>query len=59
MAEVSAGLAAQLALTQQAIALEMLKQSADLQQQSVAALLESVVSVPVSATKGSAVNIYA
>ena len=59
MAEVSAGIAAQLALTQQAIALEVLKQSAQLQQQSMAALLETIVSVPVSSNLGTNINLSA
>ena len=59
MAEVSAGIAAQLALTQQAIALEVLKQSADMQQQVATMLQESVASVPVSGTLGTNVNVAA
>ena len=57
MAEVSAAITAQVALTQQAIALEVLKQSVELQQQSMAVLLESAASVPVSGTHGVNVNI--
>lgn len=59
MPEISAGVAAQVALTQQAIALEVIKQSVELQQQSIAALLDSVASVPVSGTLGTNVNISA
>lgn len=59
MAEVSAAIAAQVALTQQAIALEVLKKSVELQQQSMAALMESVASVPVSGSLGVNVNISA
>ena len=44
MAGVSAGIAAQVALTQQAIALEVLKQSVELQQQAAAALIDAVAS---------------
>lgn len=57
MAGVSAGIAAQVALTQQAIALEVLKQSVELQQQSIAAIVEAVASVPVSGSLGTNVNI--
>ncbi len=59
MAGVSAGIAAQVALTQQAIALEVLKQSVELQQQSMAAIMDAVANVPVSGTLGTNVNISA
>ena len=59
MAGVSASVAAQVAMTRQAIALEVLKQNVEMQQQAMATLLESVASVPVSATHGTNVNISA
>lgn len=59
MAGVSAAITAQVALTQQAIALEVLKQSVELQQQSMAVLLDSVANVPVSGTRGVNVNLSA
>ncbi len=59
MAEVSAGIAVQLAMTQQAIALEMLKQNAQMQQSVVALLEENILNVPVSGTRGGSVNISA
>ncbi|MCB9991051.1 MAG: putative motility protein [Rhodospirillales bacterium] len=59
MAGVSAGIAAQVALTQQAIALEVLKQSVELQQQAAAALIDAVASVPVSGSLGVNINISA
>ncbi|AGH97525.1 hypothetical protein A11S_701 [Micavibrio aeruginosavorus EPB] len=52
-------IAANMAMTQQAIALEMIKQAADMQQQMVQMLQESVASVPVSSSRGTAVNIAA
>lgn len=59
MTEVSAGIAAQLAMTRQAIALEMIKHSAEMQQSLVAMIEESVDSVPVSGSRGGNVNISA
>ncbi len=59
MAGISAGVAVQAALTRQAIALEVLKQSADLQQKSADILLESIVNVPASGNRGANVNISA
>lgn len=59
MAEVSAAITAQLALTRQAIALEVIRQSVEMQQQSMAVLMESVASVPVSGARGVNVDISA
>lgn len=59
MAEVSAAISARVALTRQAVALEVLRQSAELQQQSMATLLDSIASVPVSGTRGVNVNLSA
>ncbi|WP_041802393.1 hypothetical protein [Micavibrio aeruginosavorus] len=59
MTELPAMIAANMAMTQQAIALEMIKQAADMQQQMVQMLQESVASVPVSSSRGTAVNIAA
>ena len=59
MTDIAAGVAAQVALTQQAIALSVIKQSVDLQQAAAEALLQSVANVPVSGTLGTNVNITA
>ena len=59
MSGVSAGIAAQMALTQQAIALEVLKQNAEMQQQVATMLQDSVANVPVSGSRGVSVNISA
>ena len=59
MTDIASGVAAQLAMTQQAVALEVLRQTANLQQQSISRLIDSVASVPVSAVKGTNVNISA
>lgn len=59
MTELPAMIAANMAMTQQAIAMEMIKQAADMQQQMVQMLQESVASVPVSTSRGTAVNIAA
>lgn len=57
--DISAGIAAQTALTQQAIALSVMKQSADMQMQLVAMLDEALANVPVSATRGTSLNMQA
>ncbi|AEP09122.1 hypothetical protein [Micavibrio aeruginosavorus] len=59
MTELPAMIAANMAMTQQAIAMEMIKQAADMQQQMVQMLQESVASVPVSTSRGTTVNIAA
>lgn len=59
MTELPAMIAANMAMTQQAIAMEMIKQAADMQQQMVQMLQESVASVPVSTSRGTSVNIAA
>ena len=59
MADIAAGVAAQVALTQQAVALSVIKQSVELQQLAIDQLLQSVANVPVSATHGTNVNITA
>jgi len=56
MAEVSAGIAAQLALTQQAIALQMIRQNAEMQQAIVEMIAQTVVP---AGSRGGAVNISA
>lgn len=58
MTEVAAGVAVQLAMTRQAIALEVIKQSAEMQQSVVAMLEETILNVPVSG-RGGTVNISA
>lgn len=57
--DIPAGIAAQTALTQQAIALSVIKQSADMQMQLVAMLDETLANVPVSATRGTSLNMQA
>lgn len=57
--DIPAGIAAQTALTQQAIALSVMKQSADMQMQLVAMLDEALAYVPVSATRGTSLNMQA
>lgn len=57
--DIPAGIAAQTALTQQAIALSVMKQSADMQMQLVAMLDEALANVPVSATRGTGLNMQA
>lgn len=57
--DIPAGIAAQTALTQQAIALSVMKQSADMQMQLVAMLDETLANVPVSATRGTSLNMQA
>jgi|GEM_PF-1265315 hypothetical protein len=57
--DIPAGIAAQTALTQQAIALSVMKQSADMQMQLVAMLDEALANVPVSATRGTSLNMQA
>ncbi len=57
--DISAGIAAQTALTQQAIALSVMKQSADMQMQLVAMLDDALANVPVSATRGTSLNMQA
>lgn len=59
MTGLPAMIAANMAMTQQAIAMEMIKQAADMQQQMVQMLQESVASVPVSTSRGTTVNIAA
>lgn len=56
--EIFAGLAAQTALTRQAIALETMKMAADMNQK-MADILSQALDVPVSSHRGSQVNITA
>lgn len=56
--EISAGLAAQTALTRQAIALETIKMAADMSQQ-MADILAQALDVPVSNSRGTTVNLSA
>ncbi len=56
--EISAGLAAQTAMTRQAIALETLKMAADMSQQ-MADILAQALDVPVSNSRGGNVNFTA
>jgi hypothetical protein len=57
--EIPAGIAAQSALNQQAVALSVLKHAADMQQQLVAILDEAIANVPVSASRGTSLNTQA
>lgn len=57
--DIPAGIAAQAALTRQAVALEVVKQAADMEKQLVAMLEEAILSVPMSSSRGSALNIQA
>lgn len=57
--DIPAGIAAQAAMTRQAIAMSMIKQAADMEKQLVAILDAAVSSVPVSSSRGSALNIQA
>lgn len=59
MSSIPAGIAAQQALTQQAIALSVLKQAADADKAIANMLQNAVESVPVSQARGSSVNISA
>ncbi|MBU0801019.1 MAG: hypothetical protein KKA05_08430 [Alphaproteobacteria bacterium] len=53
-----AGITAQIAMTQQAVALSVLKQSADMQQKMADILMESIVNVPTGG-RGGLVNMTA
>jgi hypothetical protein len=55
--DISAGIAAQAALTRQAMAVSMVKHAADMEKQLVAVLDAAISSVPVSSARGSALNI--
>lgn len=57
--EVSAGIAAQLAMTRQAVALSVIKQNAQAQQQIASILQQAVENVPASTVRGASVNISA
>ncbi len=55
--DISAGIAAQTALTRQAMAISMVKQAADMEKQLVAILDQAIANVPVSSARGAALNI--
>jgi len=57
--DISAGIAAQAAMTRQAMAMSMVKQAADMEKQLVAILDAAISSVPVSSSRGSALNMQA
>lgn len=57
--DIPAGIAAQAALTRQAITLQVVKQAADMEKQLVAMLEEAILSVPVSSSRGASLNIQA
>lgn len=57
--EASAGIVAQAAMTRQTIALSVLKQAADMEKQLAGILEAAISSVPVSSSRGSALNIQA
>jgi hypothetical protein len=56
--DMEAGITAQIAMTQQAVALSVMKQSADMQQKMADILMESIVSVPTGG-RGGLVNMTA
>lgn len=57
--DIPAGIAAQAALTRQAITIQVVKQAADMEKQLVAMLEEAILSVPVSSSRGASLNIQA
>lgn len=57
--EVPAGIAAQAALTRQAISLEMVKQAANMEQQLASILEQAISNVPVSSSRGATLNMQA
>ncbi len=57
--DISAGIAAQAALTRQSMAMSMVKQAADMEKQLVAILDAAIANVPMSSSRGSALNIQA
>lgn len=57
--DIPAGIAAQAAMTRQAIALTMVKQAADMEKQLAGILEAAAANVPVSSSRGSALNIQA
>lgn len=57
--DIAAGIAAQVALTRQTMAVSMVKQAAQVEKQLVAMLDEAIANVPVSSSRGSALNILA
>lgn len=57
--DISAGIAAQAALTRQSMAMSMVKQAADMEKQLVAILDAAIANVPMSSSRGSSLNIQA
>lgn len=57
--DISAGIAAQAASTRQSMAMSMVKQAADMEKQLVAILDAAIANVPMSSSRGSALNIQA
>ena len=57
--DIPAGIAAQAAMTRQTIAISMVKQAADMEKQLVAILDEAISNVPMSSSRGAALNIQA
>ncbi len=57
--DIPAGIAAQAAMTRQAMAIQMVKQAADMEKQLVAILDQAIASVPVSSSRGTALNMQA
>lgn len=57
--DIPAGIAAQAALTRQAITLQVVKQAADMEKQLAAMLEEAILSVPVSSSRGASLNMQA
>ncbi len=57
--DIPAGIAAQAAMTRQTIAIEMVKQAANMERQLVAILDQAIANVPVSSSRGTALNMQA
>lgn len=57
--DIPAGTAAQAAMTRQAIAIQVVKQTAAMEKQLVAILDEAIANVPVSSSRGTALNMQA
>lgn len=57
--DIPAGIAAQVAMTRQAIAMTMVRQAADMEKQLVAILDQAIANVPVSSSRGIALNTQA
>lgn len=59
MAEIPAQMAAESALLRQAVSMSVIKQNADMQQKLAEIIQQSLTNVPVSASRGTNVNVSA